>query len=169
MRSTAPFMIMALLISSPAWAACENKPAAVQEYLRTHRTVFVVTLDDLVPDDKVLWQKHSGDLCPGIAEADLSGTGHKAYALALLSGSGEGRRERLVILQPGKAGQEIGKPYKYAYPAVVSRAPPDTITDFYTRKRTRVQHDMFIFEQMEASATAYFLSGGQLRHVLISD
>ncbi len=103
-----------------------------------------------------------------MAVVDLDGSGKLSYALALLRHEHGIAFEKLVIVMAGKS-HTLEAAYKIGNPAVVWRGLPGVYVEFYSRHKTRISHDTVIYEHLEATASAYYLSHGKFRSILTSD
>lgn len=175
MRVKAGLLCIALLIHSPnatAGTSCANLPAAVNDYLHRHPEWAIVTADNLIDDDKKLWSHFHGRLCPGMAIADLDGSGRKFYALALRRRSNGTAWEELVLIGPnGKQWTEktLADPDKGDSVLVVWRAPRGKYYSYETNRHFWVRHDSIIYELMESSSIQYYFERGKLRSVQASN
>lgn len=157
-----------LEVASPAVADCSALPSPVQTYLKLNPQWSLVEMRNLEEDDQKLWQKLRSDQCPGMAVVDLDGSGKLSYALALLRHEHGIAFEKLVIVMAGKS-HKLEAAYKIGNPAVVWRGLPGVYVEFYSRHKTRISHDTVIYEHLEATASAYYLSHGKFRSILTSD
>jgi hypothetical protein len=160
-----------LAIAFPAAAACGRDVSEVRSYLSAHPGWSSVEPADLPGDDRALWAKYHAGLCPGVAVVNLDGHG-PSFALALLHGSRGGLVETLVLLRirgSRLAVTALRGPVKVTSPFVVWRTGPERAVDEATGKTVRTLHDSIVYEKMEATSTAYYLSDGRIRSLLASD
>jgi hypothetical protein len=168
MRQFTVIIFVSLALTTPVMAepACKQSPK-VSAYLNTQPGWHIRSHHQLSSDDQALWQRYRPDVCPGLAQADLSGYGHLSYALVLE----KEEQARLVILleSQGKLEEKLiwSGPAKGRY--VVHTAQPGTAYEFETRKRYDPKHQSFVFEVMEASAMQYYWHNGKLHSILITD
>ena len=166
-----------MLPSVPAWAACETLPAPVSQYLKSDPQWRLVGMDDLVSGDQALWRKVRGDLCPGFAAVNLDAGKQLAYALTLLNRAPVSSRQKVVVLRALASGYSpttLVPPYNALFTrtptvSVVWRSGPGIYRDVYSRKPTRLTHDAIMVENLEATATAYYLANGKFQSILTSD
>lgn len=167
-------LVAALILSCFSVAAradCNLLPRDVQAYLKSQQGWSVVTEDDLISDDVALWHKYHTNQCPGFTAVALGPGKALSYALALLHRNRSEISEKLIVIEQ-RAGQpaylQLVAVAPVVSPFVVWRAPPGIYRDEISRKSTRAPHDAIIYEKMEASATAYYLSDGRFHSVVTS-
>lgn len=166
------FLIFVLNFYGQAIAQCKEFPSTVVGYLQAHPSWSVVQVSDLVEDDKLLWRNNHDKLCPGLAVAELTGTGRKAYALALIQNK-NGENFEMLVLLTGSANKleqhTLVKPNRVTSPFVVWRVGPGKFTDNNTGTTIFIAHDSIVYEAMESTSTQFYLKRGKIHSLLASE
>jgi hypothetical protein len=166
--------IVFLMFSIAAGAAtpCTNLPRIVVNYLQRHPGWTLVTTNDLEDEDKKLWTRNNRGLCPGMAIADLNGSGRKSYVLALRRRSNGVTQEKVILLgSDTRYLQEriLAPPDRADVVLVVWRASRGKYYSYETNRYFRVPHDSIIYEDIGSSTIVYYFVRGKLRSVQTSD
>ena len=160
------------VLASQVQAACDPSPVIIAIALRHYKGWSLVTNRDLDPYDQQLWRTYHDDQCPGLASLDLDGRKVPAYAIAIRH-RGPGPAHEILLLVSGTAKSlstvVVADVPNAGVTKVVWRAPPGPVREFSTGRITNVAHDAFVFEAMEATATAYYIVKGRLRSILTTD
>jgi hypothetical protein len=166
-------------LNGTAWAnenpaSCARLlPKPLADVLRSsHSQWKVLELSDLTEDDRQIWEKARGKVCPGVARGDFDGSRKPQYAVLLLY------RKTPTTLRLVHAVQAGNRPYRLltmdegesSRPPVVHRQPPGK---YYragdTKTAIDVRGDVIYLETIEAGATAFYFANGKLRKVLVSE
>lgn len=135
----------------------------------------VLEYNDLSEDDKAIWVKYHGAVCPGVALVNSANTPKedRTYGIVIVRG-GEGiKRAKLLILKETNSVASLKTLYEENsvtnYP-VIYKASPGVYRDFYDNSKTvTVSGDALIYEHLEASAIAFYHTGTQFHRLVISD
>lgn len=150
-----------------AHAACVSPPA-VQTYLSQNPDWKVLDETALTADDKALWSQTYAGQCPGIASADIAGAGKPAYAIALLKTTEKETQQQIVLID-GSTTTTLRVPRPTTKPAVVRVAPPGEYKDVETEKSVKTTQPGFIVQTLEGAAAVFYLVGGKMTSIWISD
>jgi hypothetical protein len=83
-------------------------PANLREELaRQYSNAHVVSLADLAPDDKNLFEKEHGSACPGISKVDFYGDGKPTLAVVLCLDEKHGAKAQLIVAHEVQNGWEL--------------------------------------------------------------
>jgi hypothetical protein len=131
----------------------------------------IVDLSSLIEDDRMLWVKKHGKVCPGVAKGNFDASKRSQYALVLMrqqpqpevkllhAVKGEQAKYRLTLLAESPVTRA----------PVVFRAPPGNYYDAEDpRTPIKIKTDVIIFETIEAGATAFYFVDGKPRQLEIS-
>jgi hypothetical protein len=165
---------LVLIISIPARASanCSMPTKDIESYLKANGDWKLVTVEDLIPENKLLWERYHKEVCPGVAAANLDASGVSSYAIALIRRLGSSNVEKLVLLRHQSGHLQellLNQPMPVPIPLVVWRTGPGKFHDYGTGKTVKLGHDSIIYEQMESSGLQYYLSGGKIRSLVASE
>ena len=157
---------------------CENLPKDIRDILKTEPQWEILKIKDLVEDDQALWQQHHTGLCPGVMVVNLTGSGARSYALALLKDNGKRGVSEKVIIATWKNGRLVKyilvpainiKYTETASPFVIWKVPAGTYRDLPTGSEIKIQHEGIVYEKIEATAILYFFQENQYKSILLSE
>ncbi|MBS0295263.1 MAG: hypothetical protein JSR45_03065 [Proteobacteria bacterium] len=167
-RLSAGALALACALCCGAAAPAQDLPAEVRAYLRGQPGWSPLGYEALGVDDRQLWDQYHPAQSPGVAKLDIDGDGRADYALALVSGSGALRRQKLVLLwhPHGRLRADtLSAPWRTSTALVVWRGEPGLYEEWGGDRKARVRHGSVIYEQMEAWAQAYYFEGGRIRRI----
>ncbi len=165
-------LLALVLLSSSAFAECDNMPETVKNYLNRNPHWSLVGMKDLVPDDRQIWRQYHKDLCPGFASVNFDAQKAPYFVLALLKKDKEHSLEKLIAIPPrtGHATKDILLTIdRAARTSVIWRAGPGRYEDVVTGRQITLRHDAVVYEVMEAGAMTYYLSHGRFKHIQNSE
>lgn len=134
----------------------------------------VVELSDLAADQRESWVKVHGDACPGVTSGNFDGSKRDQFAI-LLWRKASPARQALVFVRRDKDREysvrliDDRKGASPEPPMAVYRALAGTYRDFYDRETAiQVKTDLIVLEGSIA-AQAYYLVGGEIGRIILSD
>ncbi len=159
-----------LMGTASAADPCEALSDAARSYLKANPNWTVLRLADLYADDRSLWSQYHKGICPGFAEVDFEGNGRKWTALALMRHGDKEDLERIILVRSGESGLQIHTidPDFVAY-CVIWKRPPETVQEWDTGKKTRIENESLIVERLESATQQYYWENGEFRYVQTSD
>lgn len=160
--------IFLLFLSGAAADPCASIPADAHDYLKANPAWHIVTTNDLAQDDRIFWQKHSRDHCPGLTVVDFDGTGQPFTVLGLLRGSAS-NAEQMTIALRGKDVHTLRAAHKAGNPTVLYREKPGTAKEWDSEKRVVIAHQSVSIVQMESSSEQFYFAGGRFQSIWTSD
>ncbi len=133
----------------------------------------IVLLNDLPTDDIGLWNAANRGRCPGVAVGNFVNEYAQSYAIALIRKNPSGKlEEQLLLLAPkGRTLSRlvVVRPTLVVSPFVVWRVPPGKYSGVDKDESVSVEHDSFVYEKIEATATQYYFVNGHLRSLLTAE
>lgn len=125
-------------------------------------------------DDKKLWLDMHSRECPGIAIGHFEQRVRDAYALLLVSKTGENGGYQIVVLSNGSDGYSVrlldhAEAGSLDSGLVISKERPGTYSDFETSKSIHLTLDGLNVEWLEKSSVLYYWSNGEYRSIQTSD
>lgn len=157
-----------LLWSTNASAQCDQ--AITKNFSSKYWSV--VERTDLNDDDKVLWDKYHLGLCPGITTVVWGSDKRTYYALALLHKSGEGKVfEKLLLVDSitYHVKARLSGAAAVSNPFVVWTAKAGTFADRRTGQIITIRGESVIYEEMESTATQFYMHRGRIRSLIAAD
>jgi hypothetical protein len=157
------------LLMGPAAA----QRAAVSEHACSHMPSWIKSLDlvrkqswkllkqhDLLTEDRDIWRKVRGNMCPGLLNGVFTSSGKRSWAMALLKSDHRGAMEQLALLTDERKGtvRILDKREIPAGPFVLTIGKPGQYRDTETGRRIRTSHDGIILEKIEVSTTLIYLN-----------
>jgi hypothetical protein len=141
-------------------------PAGLGEQLsKKYPGTALLTLADLVEDDRKFYQKDHGNDCPGLAHVDFYGDG-----MTTLAASSDPKRSvRLVVAHQTASGWELRLLETTNGKAVVWRQDAGTYRDIYGRRSIRALHPVVVLCSYEASTIVYSWTGSKVDKVWLAD
>jgi hypothetical protein len=130
----------------------------------------VVTLGDMVEDDRGFFQKDHGEACPGLVAVDFYGDSKPTLAIVLITGEGEKRGTKLVVAHKVDKNWQatLIETAGASAPAVWSM-PRGEYTDIYGKKTIKASRPVIVLCRYESWATLYAWSGTKVEKIWIAD
>jgi hypothetical protein len=130
----------------------------------------IVDLSSLIEDDRTLWVKKHGKVCPGVAKGNFDASKRTQYALVLMRQQPQ-LEVKLLHAVKGEAKYRLTvlseSPTTRA--PVVFKARPGNYYDAEDPKTPiKIKTDVIIFETIEAGATASYFVDGKPQQLEIS-
>lgn len=147
-------------------------PADLHEELAgQYPNAHVVSLADLVPDDKTLFQKEHGSDCPGISKVDFYGDGKPTLALVLLLDEKDGAQTQLIVAHEIQHGWELKRlEQDITGPApVVWSERPGKYHDVYGEKTINAINPVIVLCAYDSWAILYAWTGKRVEKIWIRD
>jgi len=151
--------------------ACTLPDDLQREVTKGYPDAHVVSLADLRGNDKVLFVKDHGNLCPGLATVDFYGDGNRTFAIDLVSNGAKGRKASLVV------AREVGQMWSLvridaanlgATP-VVWNDKPGEYADVYGRKKVQAKRPVIVWCAYDAWAILYAWTGSNVSKIWLAD
>ena len=145
-------------------------PASLADFLaRTLQSWRIVDLADLLPDDRVLWERSRPQECPGIVSGRFFESPETAYALLVLRGKEREIHQRLIILTREKGAYKVTTVWEQAWTQtgtpgrvlVISRVSPGEYWDASRSRSVVTTRDAIALEAIEAGVTMYYWMTGK--------
>ncbi len=134
----------------------------------------ILSKDDLLSEDQMLWDKQHEKECPGIAIGKYRGDNVTDYAVLIIPKKEKVKKAKLLMLTKDRGGKFkvsllYDDPNVSNYP-VIFRADPGRYYYFYDSKKSILtKRDVVIYEHIEASAIAFYYNNGKYERLLTSD
>jgi hypothetical protein len=149
----------------------EDARALINEKYNNWR---ILSKNDLLYDDQMLWNKNHEKECPGIAIGKYRNDNESDYAVLIIPRKDKTKKAKLLMLTRNMGGRfAIKQLYEDKnitnYP-VIYKADSGQYFYFYDSKKSIVaKHDVVIYEHIEASANAFYYESDKYQQLLISD
>ena len=125
----------------------------------------VVGLNELRQDDRNLWTRKRGALCPSVAVGRFQPGAKRQYAVLLRS---DERKLKLILVTSGKPTQMMFEGEFDVIPVIYRRAP-GPLKDAETRHvDATAANDVLVVEVPEAGSSAYYFDGGRFKRMELS-
>jgi hypothetical protein len=130
----------------------------------------VLSLADMVEDDRSFFQKDHGDRCPGLVQVDFYGDSKPTWAIILLTGEEQKRQAKLVVAhKPDKSWRvTLLETAGESAPAVWSEGKGE-YTDVYGEKKISARRPVIVLCKYESWAILYSWSGTKVEKIWIAD
>jgi hypothetical protein len=164
-----------LALSGQAWAlSCDRRelPAEVQRFLAKSAPEWTtLRVDQLRPDDQIIWKQiHSGE-CPGLAVGNFNGMG-QSYALNLVETSQGKLFQQLVVLLPSARNDDrfvLLAPMEVATFSVITRMPPGRYENIEDGRYIVPKYDSVALTALESGTIQYYWDGTSFRNITTSE
>jgi hypothetical protein len=167
---------LAVLSSNPLLAATsDDAKCALPEHLENELAsrfpeAHVVALSDLGNDDKALFAKDHGAICPGVSSLDFYGDGRPAIAISLVPNVTHGKKALLVVAHQVSDKWTVARIDTADLPApVVWSDKPGEYTDVYGKRKIRATRPVIVWCAYESWAIVYAWSGSVVSKIWIAD
>jgi hypothetical protein len=153
--------LLVLIVATAAFAAdpCATLPEAARAYLNTNPGWAVITPADLAADDRALWARQHRRDCPGLALADLDGSGRPFAALGLISRRPDEISERIILVRQAPGGLEVRvlvPDERTSAPVVLFHLPPGKAKQWDSDREIVIAHDSVGVAWLAASSRQYY-------------
>ena len=165
--------LLSNLVCADQTRTCQELiPEALGTKLLTGHGVWkVAELPDLSRDDRQLWIKAHGRLCPGVARGKFNGSTAIQYAVVLWT-PGTPKHVKLIHAAPSATGgYRITSLFEgeSARLPVVRRMPPGDYYGAEDRKTPiHIKTDVIYLETIEAGTTAFYFADGMFKQIVVS-
>ena len=164
-----------LTLSGQAWAgSCDQRdlPAEVQRFLiKFVPTWTILRVDQLRPDDQIIWKRmHRGE-CPGIAVGNFNGMG-QSYALNLVETSQGKLFQQLLVLLPDARKSDrfvLLAPMEVRAFSVATRMPPGRYENIEDGRYIVAKYDSVAMSVLESGTIQYYWNGTSFRNITTSE
>jgi hypothetical protein len=134
----------------------------------------ILSKQDLLSDDQILWDKKHENECPGIAIGKYRNDKVADYAVLIIPKKGETKKANLLMLAKDSSGKYTlvllyGDKNVANYPVIYKVAPGQYYYFYDSKKSIMTKHDVVIYEHIEASAIAFYYKNGNYEQLLTSD
>lgn len=170
---------MFLTFAQAAWAnrdmaSCVSSiPKELTDALRTSRSQWkVLEASDLTSDDRQIWQKAKGNVCPGAAQGDFDGSGKVQYAVVLIDRKGRPSVQLIHAVQGEGGAFRVSTLYtgETSRPPVVHKEAPGKYSSAgHSKKAVEIKNDVIYFETIESGATVFFFTNGKSKKLVVSE
>jgi hypothetical protein len=176
----------ASLLLLASWTFCESAtptvcassvPRSVEALVSKEFSSWKITdLADLIPDDRVIWERARPRECPGFVTGRFIDAGKDSHAALLLHRKGREVRQKLIVLEPTLATYKIRTLWELAWDRdappgrvlVISRIGPGTHWNAYRTVSVVTKLDSVALEAIEAGVTMFYWEGGTFLSLDIS-
>jgi len=157
-------------VAAPAADSCSLPQNLQLEVLNKYPGSRVVTVQDLAPDDRALFQKEHGNDCPGLTKIDFYGDGRPTLALVLIVGTGESVNAKLVVAHESaqKWKAVLIDTAKASIPVVWSQGP-GKYEDVYGEKKIQATKPVSVFCEYNAWAIVFAWTGNRVDKIWLRD
>lgn len=131
-------------------------------------------ISDLGSDDRELWVKAHGDLCPGITRGHFDVANRVEYAVLIVKRGTKDGGYKLLIFRQRSSGSFNVHTLTHAKGVlgsgpVISRVPPGEYSDPETGKSVKTKLDSVLLEWIEAAARLYYWTGSKYQWLQVED
>jgi hypothetical protein len=165
------FGVVAMVSAETRECGLSALPVAARKLLEERLPDWkVVTVSDLSPDDRKLWDENYQDKCPGIIEGNFAVT--HSFAVSLIRRDNASLLQTLVLLEPSTGGyvlHRLGKASKTEVPNILLKFPPGTYKDAEQVRSVRTKFDGIAYVKLEAAGTLYYKTGQGFQSLEISE
>jgi len=167
-------LVRAQTAAPSASSSCENEfPPAVKKAVTAKLKGWkIVTVADLVGDDKQIWEDSYDEQCPGITTGRFGPGPSQAYAVTLIRSRSGALYQTLVLVSENNRRSQIftlARSEKTARPSIVRRLPAGSYSSPQGETQIDSQFDVVAFEAIEAGTVIYYWSNGKYRSLVISE
>jgi hypothetical protein len=168
-------VLMGGLFSSPTLAASDDTACVLpddlqREVANRYPEAHVVFLSDLGADDRALFVKDHGNVCPGLSTVDFYGDGKPTIAIDLVSHAGREKKASLVVAHEVDHSWTLTRidTADLSTP-VVWNDKPGNYVDVYGNKKIRATRPVIVWCAYESWAILYAWNGSKVSKIWISD
>jgi hypothetical protein len=170
---TAVSLFLLTQFAAGANSCISELPPEAHTLLTTHfKNWKVVTVDDLRPEDQILWHKKFDNRCPGVTSGHFGPASETSYAVTLIRRREKRLYQTLLLLQrTDKRYSTVtlspAQPVYFA--SVINSLPAAEYSSWDHSKRVQTKFDLILYEAIEAGALAYYWDSNQFKKLQISD
>jgi hypothetical protein len=159
-----------LAVASPPTDPCTLPQSLQREVMSKYPGGSVVTVQDLPEDDRDLFQKDHGNVCPGVIKVDFYGDGKPTFAFSLIHKTATKLRTELIVAhEVARKWETVSLEKTESTIPVLWSQDPGEYENVYGDKRIRATKPVIVFCEYNAWAILYAWIGNSVDKIWLQD